>query len=558
MVDSIFFGAEVLNVFTRRFEKKDIYVKDKKIFALLDSKEKIAAKNKIDCRGKKIVPGFIDAHNHIESSNLLPPAFAEEVLKVGTTSLIADCHEIANVLGADAVRLMIELSKGSSSDIFYMIPSCVPATEFEHSGGKITASDIEDLCKYDCVLGLGEMMNFPGVLSGDREIFAKLEAVKKARGKFAKVDGHAPLLSGLDLQKYIAAGISTDHECSSFEEVRERLESGIYVILRQGSSARDLEKIVPSLVKSGLPLSRICFCTDDKRAGDIIEEGHIDSNIRNAIKCGMNPVDAFVAGSFNAAKCYSLDDRGAIAPGRIADFVILDDEKSVAINSVVKNGAIVDRGRAATEFSYNVEEPIMQRALHSVHLTEDEISEKDFTSLSAAAKKFAIKIIPGSLNTKKVPVSDEPREDTCYLSVIERHQRTGNKALCILSGYGIKKGAIAMSHGHDSHNIIVAGQSPIDMAVAVKKIIQMQGGIAVCEGQKITASLELPVAGLMSLKGSAHVTAAHKELLEAARNLGIPEDVEPFVTLSFMSLPVIPEIRLTDAGLFDVGNFSFL
>ncbi len=574
LYDSCFYGAQVLNVWTKKWEKKDIYILRGKIAALLPPKNKVPAKETFDCNGKKIVPSFIDAHVHIESSSVQPKIFAQSVCACGTACVIADCHELANVIGPKSIPLMAELSKDTPCDIYFMIPSCVPATDFDHAGGTITADDIKELCQdrnlSDKILGLGEMMNYPGVLQNDKNVFNKIQAIKKELGAAAIIDGHAPLLSGCDLQRYAGAGISTDHECSSIEEVIERIENGMYVLLRQGSAARDLENIVPALVESGLPLNRVCFCTDDKKVGDIIKEGHINSNIKNAISCGMNPIDAFCCASINSAECYRLNERGAICPGRLADFVILNNENTVEIDSVVKSGKIFSSLRDAQAKPFELSRDnkyyeAFDRALHSVHLETKDVSPSMFETFSPGAEKFAIGIIPGSLNTKKVSLEEYKITDTknlpqdcCLLSVIERHKNTGFHSLCLLSGYGLEQGAIAMSIGHDSHNIIVAGKNSGDMARAVQQVCLMQGGIAISLKEEILSSLSLPFAGLMSLESAEEVGQKHRALHQSVKSLGIPDNIAPFVALSFLALPVIPSIRLTDSGLFDVEKWQFL
>jgi adenine deaminase len=567
--DIVFHGASVLNVFTREWEKKDIALCGQYIAAVAEP-GMYRAEQEMDVTGKWITPGFIDAHVHIESSMVLPGEFARTVAKHGTTAVIADSHEIANVLGPDAVRFMIRQSERAPADIYFMIPSCVPATDFEHTGGVISVADITSILKMPRVIGLGEMMNYPGIINGDLATLDKLSTVFNMAGECAVIDGHAPLVRGRQLQAYRSVGIRTDHECHTFDEAAEKIRSGMYILIRQGSSARDLELIVPELAKSNLPVDRFCFCTDDKNIADIIREGHIDSNIRNAIRLGLRPEDAYTMASLNAAECYHLNDTGAVCAGYKADFVILDDEETVAVNSVVKAGV-----RPETEQSVTVKlsetrsgsetEELLYRACHSIHLEAAEITASMFDdSVSPIFGRYAIAIHPGTLNTEKKVLKDGEaerglREGTmCRLAVIERHKKTGCHSMALLSGYGLSRGAIAMSIGHDSHNIICAGIRPEDMKAAVARICTMQGGIVIVRDAMVTAELALPVAGLMSNEPAVHVQSAHDALLPAARDLGIYKDTEPFVTLSFLALTVIPELRLTDCGLFDVCQWKFL
>ena len=465
---------------------------------------------------------------------------------------------------------MIHQSERASADIYFMIPSCVPATGFEHTGGVISVADITSILKMPRVIGLGEMMNYPGIINGDLTTLDKLSAVFNIAGENAMIDGHAPLVLGKQLQAYRAVGIRSDHECHTFAEAAEKVRNGMYILIRQGSSARDLSLIIPELAKSRLPLDRFCFCTDDKNIADIIREGHIDSNIRNSIQLGLPPAEAYTMASLNAAECYSLPETGAVCAGYRADFVILDDSETVAVHSVIKSGRKADVTHSAAvklpETRGGTEaEDLLYRACHSVHLDPDAITDTLFAGpLPAGSRTFAISIRPGTLNTEKYELSEKDLSQgldngtLCRLAVIERHKNTGCHSLALLKGYGLSRGAIAMSIGHDSHNIICAGIRPGDMTAAVRRICGLQGGIVIVEDEKVTAELPLPVAGLMSNKAAEEVKTAHDALLPAARRLGIYESIEPFVTLSFLALPVIPALRLTDQGLFDVAGWKFL
>lgn len=567
--DVVYHGGKVLNVFTQEFEEKDVYVCGSYIAAVSAAGD-YKADNVVDVSGCYITPGFVDAHVHIESSMVLPAEFARTVVQHGTTTVITDPHEISNVLGPDAVRFMLRQSENVPVDIFFMIPSCVPSTSFENTGGVISVADITSILRMPRVIGLAEMMNYPGIVGGDLATLDKLTAVFAINGDNALIDGHAPLVTGKSLQAYRAVGIKTDHECSTFEEAAEKVRTGMYILIRQGSSARDLSIIIPELAKSNLPLSHFCFCTDDKNIADIIKEGHIDSNIRNAIKLGLKPELAYTMASLNAAECYRIADTGAVCPGFKADFVILDDYKNVKINSVVKSGRSpnvknplpveIPTSRGGTE-----SEDLLFRACNSVHLPKEDVSNSWFENPKTEIfSKYAIQINPGSLNTEKYELKEQEAEQglkdgtLCKMSVIERHQNTKNHSLALVRGYGIKKGAIAMSIGHDSHNIICAGISADEMTLAVRRLCEIQGGIVIVEDGKVKTELALPVAGLMSNGIADDIKKQHDNLLPVARRLGIPEEVEPFVTLSFLALPVIPALRLTDTGLFDVINWKFL
>jgi adenine deaminase len=577
--DIVLKNAQVLNVFTRKFIPQDIAILEEYI-AGVGKSGSYSGETEIDCSGSYITPGFIDAHVHIESSMVLPLAFSEAVVRHGTTAVIADSHEIANVLGPDAVRFMCRQSEKALCDIYFMIPSCVPATDFEHTGGCITSQDINTLLQLPKVLGLGEMMNYPGLLGCDPEVLQKIKATQNFEGKRTVLDGHAPLVSGLDLQGYKVCGIQTDHECHTFEEALEKVENGMYVLIRLGSSAKDLYTIVPNLVASGIDTNRFLFCTDDKNIADILDYGHIDSNIRSAIELGISPEKAFTMASWQTASCYHLEEQGAVCAGYRADLVFLSDIQKVCINKVMKNGEFipmeyVSQKPEMDEEDLNTESgDLLFRACHSVKLPEIQpdfftFGKKD--SLLASGEevekyqgRYVIQIHENTLNTESLFIPKEKISkklktgELCRLAVLERHGGGGAHSLALLSGYGLKQGAIASSIGHDSHNIICAGQSPEDMVLAVETIKKMAGGICIVHNGVVKAQLPLPVAGLMSDESGTSVKDKLEELQKEVGILGIYEHIEPFVTLSFLALPVIPTLRLTDKGLFDVIKWSFL
>lgn len=560
--DIVIRGAYILNVFTRKFEKKEMVLSQGYIAGVADEGT-YTAKKILNYTNHYIVPSFIDAHVHIESSMLLPKAFGDIIAQKGTSTIIADSHEIANVLGADAVRFMVRQSEKSPCEMFFMIPSCVPATDFEHTGGSISAKDIQDLLSLPRVLGLGEMMNYPGVINGDNSV---LEKIKKADGYIC--DGHAPLVTGKDLQAYRCVGIKTDHECRTFNEALEKINAGMWILLREGSSARDLEHIVPELVKAGMDTQRFAFCTDDKNVVDILKEGHIDHSVRTAIALGIKPENAFCMASFNPSECYGLVDRGAIAAGYKADFLVLDNIQTVSITDIFKNGELLtiqndiqqNNPDTLSQITFTENTRLMEKACNSIHLGT--LSRDMFTfgknDEHIFQDRHLIHIESGSLNTnslfldaKSIKTGYEQGK-FCKIAVLERHKATGLSGLALLDGYGLKQGAIASSIGHDSHNIICAGINPDDMLQAVLYLQKIQGGICIVLNGEIKAALSLQVAGLMSLHDGKHVANDLKKLEKEVTTLGIYDSIEPFVTLSFLALPVIPELRITDQGLFDV------
>jgi adenine deaminase len=576
--DTVIADARILDVFTGEFLLRDIALCDGYI-AGIGAPGTWKGNEVLSFPDKYITPGFIDAHVHIESSMVLPPEFARTVIDCGTTAVIADSHEIANVLGPDAVRFMADQAENSPIDIYFMIPSCVPATPFEHAGGSITAGDIASLLNMPRVLGLGELMNYPGVISADTEILAKIHA---AAGRL--LDGHAPLVTGHDLQAYCSCGITTDHECHQFDEAVEKIRAGMFILIRNGSTAHDLVPIVKGIVDSGFPTDRFAFCTDDRNVSDILADGHISACIRTAILLGLPPGTAYRMATWNAATCYGLPDTGALCAGYRSDFVILDDINSVSIHAVFKDGQRVEKNtdkpanqiclenRAARDSTETT--ALMERACRSIHIGNLDIQKfrdkfrdtEGYQGINSNTEDtlLAIGITPGSLNTHKQYLQRSQLADllssgtACRLAVIERHRAIGSWGIGLLSGYGLKTGAIASTIGHDSHNIICAGIDPDDMYCAIRNLEDMQGGICIVRSGRITAALPLQVAGLMSTESAETVRDIVQQLKSEALALGIPAEIEPFVTLSFLALPVIPELRLTDQGYFDVTAFSFI
>ena len=546
-VDLVIKNARVLNVFTEQFEKRDIAVKDGLIVGL-GSYEGI---EEIDARNKAVVPGFIDGHIHLESSIVSPKQFCKAVVPHGTTAVIADPHEITNVLGKTGFYYMMEASKGLPMDVYFMVPSCVPATPFDDSGAEITFDDVEQLITKPNVIGLAEMMNYPGVISGNMDVLRKLStasAYKKI------IDGHAPGLSGKELNAYAAAGVRSDHECTSAQEAMEKISLGQWIMIREGTACKNLQALLPLFEKPYC--DRCMLVTDDKHPGDLAEEGHIDHIIRKAISLGADPIHAYKMASFHAAEYFGLSKNGAIAPGYAADFVILDDVDSVQIHSVYKKGIRIDDSIEKIIRSIEGVNPYVLKVSDTIRI--ENIVPESFRLKKDREK--VIGLVPGEILTTDEGFAADVNihEDICKLSVIERHHRTGHMGVAFVKGYGLKKGAVATSIAHDSHNIIVVGTNDEDMAYAVSRISELQGGmVVVCDGQTI-AELALPIAGLMCDLEAAECEEKLSQVKKAAYSLGVDTNIDPFMTLSFSSLAVIPALRLTTLGVVDVTKFQLL
>lgn len=516
----------------------------------------------IDGSKKFICPGLIDAHAHIESSLVSPSEYYKEALKHGITSMITDPHEIANVLGVEGIELMMHLSEDIPFDMYVMLPSCVPATVFENSGAKLYAKDLAPLYQHSRVLGLAEVMNFPAVVNAEDDMIQK---IIDAKGRGLTVDGHGASFDLKTLNAYVTAGITTDHECHTTEEVIDRLRRGMYVLMREGSVAKNLEELisVASLANS----RRICFCTDDKHIDDLMAEGSIDHSIKVAVKHGLKPETAIQMCTLNTAECYKLDGYGAIAPGFMADFIILDDLESFSIESVYKKGRrVVHQGVLEVEEKKTLQ-PTMTFE-NTVRLPE--LTPASFKISTCGKEKLnVIELIPNKLETihqcfnlkdlnMMTEVHSDIEHDLLKVAVIERHHLTHNIGLGMLKGLNLKKGAIATTISHDSHNLIVCGTNDEDMVFATTQLKHMGGGIVVVCGGKVLASLSLEIGGLITNRPSADVIQDLKSLHEAIELIAPNLDFNPFLTLSFLTLPVIPAIKLTDKGLFDVTKFDFI
>lgn len=552
--DVVIKNCKVVNVFTKEIIDGDIAIVGEQIAGV----GKYDGKVEIDAEGRYAVPGFIDSHIHIESSYVSPEELGRLLVPHGTSTIIADPHEIVNVMGIKGLDYMMKAAKNTKMDIKFMLPSCVPATPFEHAGAIVNADKMEEPMTREDVLGLGEFMNFPGIINGDDEVLEKLMIAKQS-GKL--IDGHCPGLSGKDLTAYACAGIHDDHECSTLDEMKERLSLGMYVMLREGSACHDLRKLVKGVTPEN---SRRCvLCSDDIQPKHILTKGHIENDLRKCIEEGIDPITAIQMATLNAAECFRLYDRGAVAPGYLANIALLDDLKEFHVNRVWMHGQLV-----AEEGKYlpTYEKQDISEVKNSVHL-KDFSAEKLKMHLTNN-HVHVIAIQPGGVVTKKetaiIPVENgeyvfSADLDIVKVAVVERHHMTGNVACGFLKGYGIKKGAIALSIAHDSHNIIVAGVNDEEMAFAVESLQKQNGGIVLVNNKEVIECMPMPIAGLMSDQPGEWVKQKvidiHKKAYE---ELGVNKEVEPVMTLCFMSLPVIPEIKLTDMGLFDVQKFSFI
>ncbi|MHB8829548.1 MAG: adenine deaminase [Syntrophales bacterium] len=550
-------GGRVVNVFSGEIITADVAVYDGMIAGI----GSYDGPKMIDATGCYIAPGFIDAHMHLESTMLSPRELAAAVIKHGTTAIIADPHEIANVMGIEGIRFMMDAARHLPVDIYFMLPSCVPATGLETSGAVLHAADLRPLLRRKQVVGLAEMMNYPGVINGDEEALAKLTAFVNIKLRFrgSVCDGHAPLLSGRDLNAYIAAGIRSDHECSNLEEAREKLRLGMHIMIRQGTLAKNLKNLLPLVNKDNI--CHFSLATDDLHPHDLLAKGHLDHLVGMAVEEGLNPISAIRMATCNTARYFGISNIGAVAPGYKADLLILSSLAPLRIRSVVKGGRIV---------SEQGDLPVQAKAaaVNDLPGKMGRINIRPFEPGALAVPETGGKIrvigqVPEQILTRQVfavpkiaggaVVSDTDR-DILKLAVFERHHCTGNIGIGFVSGFGLKIGALASSVAHDSHNIIVVGCDDSDMFAAVRTIEKMNGGMAaVCQG-KVLAALALPIAGLMANAPLAEVAKSWQQLRRAAHDLGSGLD-EPFMALSFLALPVIPELRLTDRGLVDVNLF---
>lgn len=553
-VDTLITNCNVVDVFSQTTFERSVAIGDGKIVGFGEYE----AANTIDAEGGYLMPGLIDGHVHIESSVVSPAQFAKCVLPYGTTTIVADPHEIANVCGLEGIRYMLDASKDLPLNVRIMLPSCVPATPFENSGAILEAKELSELIDHEGVHGLAEVMNFPAVVNSDPAMLDKIY-MASSRGRVA--DGHTPGLSGRDLIAYAASGIKTDHECSTIEEMHERIRLGMYVLIREGSATKDLRALAKGLTDANY--RRCVFCTDDREPADIIANGHINKNLKIAVEEGINPLQAITIGTLNAAECFGLNGKGAIAPGYDADIMIVRDLKEFEVSHVFTNGDhIAENGTLLVE----PQELVRDSVRDTVNLSE--ISSDALKLKLSSNKVRTMRVIPDTVLTEAVIKDIVLDEDGCFnpkqnegltkIAVVERHNATGNIGLGIFENYHIKNGAIATTIAHDSHNIVVAGDNDEDMLIAINDLKEIGGGITLVRDGKVLGHLPLPIAGLMSDQPAQDVAEKMEELLNLAKEFNINPKLQPFMTLSFMSLPVIPALKLTDGGLFDVTTFSFV
>jgi adenine deaminase len=553
--DLLLRGAQLVNVFTGEIYPTNIAIAGEWISGV--GEDYTEGREVLDLEGLFLAPGLINGHLHLESSLLSPGEYARLALPRGTTTVVLDPHEIANVLGVSGIHALIDASRDLPLDFFFMAPSCVPATHLEAAGASLSAKEIGKLLREPGVLGLGEMMNFPGVLNQDPEVFGKIRAARKA---LKSIDGHAPLLSGKSLNAYIASGIESDHECTRKEEAQEKLRLGMWLMIREGSAARNLKDLLPAVTPQN---SRRClFVLDDLEPADLLKRGEMDHLLRESTYRGLNPITAIQMATLNPAERFGFKDRGAIAPGRRADIIGLADLKEFRPRLVIKNGRVAAREGKAYPFRVKDWD---ERTLRTVRIKP--LNDFSFDLPLRGEKAWAIGLVPDQILTRKLAVlvgkdtrglvRSDPESDILKIAVVERHRASGRIGLGLVKGLGLKRGAVATSVAHDSHNVIVAGADDSDMKTAVQEIEKMQGGFVVVEEGKVLAGLPLPVAGLMSPQPAEAVAAGMESLNQAAREIGATPR-NPFIALSFLALPVIPELRITDRGLVDVSEFRII
>lgn len=544
--DLVLKNAKYLNVFSNEFLCGDIAVAN----GLIAGVGKYDGKTEIDVSGKLVLPGFIDAHIHLESSMVTPAEFAKAVVAHGTTTVITDPHEITNVMGIDGVEYMIQASQNLPIDVHFMMPSCVPATEIDESGAELDCKDIDLYLDNKKVLGLAEMMNYVGVINGDKNVLSKI-VTSQAHHK--KIDGHAPELSGNDLNAYIAAGVYSDHECSTFENALEKLRKGQFIMIREGTAAHNLKALMPLLTQQYY--SRCMFATDDKHPSDLLYGGHIDYIVKQALKNGADPIVALKTATHHAARYFLLNNKGAIASGYLADIVVVDNLEDFNVETVFKRGKLVFDGEVKDFSAPTVDEKLAEKCFDTFHL--DSVTPSSF---KVDGKLGLIGLVGGELLTRNLGTADkiDVENDILKIACIERHKGTNHIGVGYVKGYSLKSGAVATSVAHDSHNIITVGCNDDDIAVAVNAIKDSKGGIAVVENGKIKALLELPIAGLMSDEPLTTVNEKLENAKLSAYELGADKSIDPFMTLSFLSLPVIPSLRITTKGVFDVENWKML
>ena len=545
--DLVLKNATYVNVFSNELCTADIALAE----GLIVGMGQYSGTREVDMTGKIVLPGFLDAHIHLESSLVTPKEFVRAVLPHGTTTVVTDPHEIANVMGTDGIEYMLQATEGLPVDVRFMLPSCVPATPLDESGAVLDYRAIDSFYDHPRVQGLAEMMNFVGTIAGDEQCVEKIVA---AQAHHKKIDGHAPDLVGNDLNAYIAAGVYSDHECHDLNDAIAKLERGQFIMIREGTAARNLDALFPLLCDKYA--ERCMFCTDDKHPSDLLEKGHIDYIVKRAIALGADPITAVKVACHNAARYFLLNNRGAIAPGYLGDFVIIDNFQSFEIQQVYKRGELmVDHGQVR-DFPVPAIEPYLTERAHSTFHV-DRLTAEDFTE---TRPRGIIGMVNGEITTVDAGYSDriDVEYDVLKIAVVERHKSTHHIGIGFLQGYGLKSGAVATSISHDSHNIIVVGTSEADMAAAANRVVELGGGIVVWDGGAVQAEVPLPIAGIMSEEPLVTVNEKLEAAKEKAFALGVGRGIDPFMTLSFMALPVIPSLRITTRGVFDVTSQSYV
>ena len=555
--DLVLKNGNILNVFTGEIETADVAIKDGTIIGI----GTYNGKEQIDVSDKYICPGLIDGHIHIESSMISPAEFSKAVLPHGTTAVVADPHEIANVAGVEGIEYMIEAARDLPIDIFYMLPSCVPATGMDESGAVLKAEDLDRFYQNSGVKGLAELMNFYGTVRGDEDILDKIAGAVKA-GK--AIDGHAPGLSGNDLNAYIVAGVGSDHECSNTDEALLKLRRGQWVMVREGTAAKNMDKLLPMF--DDMYCDRCMVVSDDKHAGDIVKFGHMDYVVRKAVRSGKKASNAVKMASLNPSRYFDLGKRGAIAPGYIADILVVSDFDLFKVEMVFKNGKLVARdGQVTADIKSRINPEDYPRVYNSFNL--DPVKPEDLALKQKGSKKRVIELVKNEILTREVivpaeldksPSGIQIDKDILKIAVIERHRRTGHIGIGFVRGYGIQKGAIASSVAHDSHNIIVVGTNDEDMAVAANSVLGNNGGLSIAQDGKVLSSMALPIAGLMSEMEASESEDLLIEMKVMAKHMGCKQGIDPFMTLAFTALPVIPKIRILTQGVFDVDTQSYV
>ena len=545
--DLVLKNATFVNVFSNELSTMDIAVAE----GLIVGMGSYQGRSEVDCTGKIVLPGFLDAHIHLESSLVSPTEFVKAVLPHGTTTVVTDPHEIANVMGTDGIEYMLQATEDLPVDVRFMLPSCVPATPLDESGAILDYRAIDSFYDHPRVQGLAEMMNFVGAINGDEQTVEKIVA---AQAHHKKIDGHAPDLQGNDLNAYIAAGVYSDHECHDVKDAIAKLERGQFIMIREGTAARNLEALFPLLCDQYA--ERCMFCTDDIHPSDLLERGHIDAIVKKAIHMGADPITTIKVACHNAARYFLLNNRGGISPGYLADFVIIDNFQDFNIEQVYKKGVLmVDHGEIQDFPSPEIEPYLVERAHKTFHvatLTAEDFAEK--------RPRGIIGMVDGEITTVDAGYSDriDVEYDVLKIAVVERHKNTHHIGIGYIQGYGLKSGTVATSISHDSHNIIVVGTNETDMAAAVNRVVELNGGIVVWDQGKPVAEVPLAIAGIMSDESLTSVNEKLEFAKAKAHELGVNPGIDPFMTLSFMALPVIPSLRITTRGVFDVTTQSYV